>query len=212
MSSSSSKLIVPALRRACVCAHEAGLSSSSLLARQATGGHLFRIRGYSLIDRMVTAGNHISSGEFRAGDHKWKLDYYPNGWNRGTALSSIFDRAGDPGTAVSIVPSLEGNGFMDVYAACRVSILDRAGDPAYSCAVGPRKYSRYDSYSGDAGRYGELVSTEEMRAAMERLVDDEDCLNVRCDINVLKLEDESKEKKVEPKPRTKWFFGFGWEI
>ncbi|CAL5092228.1 unnamed protein product [Urochloa decumbens] len=57
------------------------LSGSATRARQATGTHLHRIDGYSLVDGTVSTGTAIRSSRFHVGGHQWELLYYPNGVN-----------------------------------------------------------------------------------------------------------------------------------
>ncbi|TVU23999.1 hypothetical protein EJB05_26391, partial [Eragrostis curvula] len=179
--SPSPSLIVPPLRGACLCAFHA-LTSSSVRARlQPIGGHLFRIRGYSLVDRMFVAGQAVWSGEFAAGGHEWRLCYLPKGlMERGDPVVSAF---------ISLVNHTE-----DTSAAYRVSILDRFGSPAYSSAVGPRLFKYLRSEGKEPGM-AELVSAEELKRAADRLVDDEDCLHIRCDVNVLSIDKEADEHR-----------------
>ena len=57
------------------------LSGSATRARQATGTHLHRIDGYSLVDGAVATGKAVRSSRFLVGGHQWELLYYPNGVN-----------------------------------------------------------------------------------------------------------------------------------
>jgi len=161
------------------------LSGSTTRARQATGTHLHRINGYSLLDGAVATGKAIRSSRFLVGGHQWELLYYPNGVNH---LHRGF---------VSVDLALAGCGCgpepsSTATASYRVSILDYAGNPVHSRIVGPRAFDRRGStWTG----VEELVATEELAKTATFLIKD-DRLNVRCDVAVL---------VVETKPRNKWF-------
>ncbi|KAK3119167.1 hypothetical protein QOZ80_9BG0714970 [Eleusine coracana subsp. coracana] len=146
---------------------------------------LFRIDGYSTINAMVPPSTSISSGTFRAGGHKWELHYFPNGVSTFSILQP----------AVSVSLTLEDGGLSsDAMAGFKVSILNRAGVPAYGAAVKPCLYTSVESYywRSDEGRCAELVSTEEFRRSAPKVIDDEDCHNVHCEVCVLKLDSESE--------------------
>ncbi|KAG2630826.1 BTB/POZ and MATH domain-containing protein 4-like [Panicum virgatum] len=161
------------------------LSGSTTRARQATGTHLHRINGYSLVDGAVATGKAVRSSRFLVGGHQWELLYYPNGVNH---LHRGF---------VSVDLALAGCGCgpepsSTATASYRVSILDYAGNPVHSRIVGPRAFDRRGStWTG----VEELVATEELAKTAAFLIKD-DRLNVRCDVAVL---------VVETKPRNKWF-------
>ncbi|CAL4906617.1 unnamed protein product [Urochloa decumbens] len=179
--SSSSALIVPAVRTAFRAAREAlSHSSTSVNLRHATGTHLLRISGYSLLHGLLPAGDSIDSGSFPAGGHDWSFCFYPNGVSTRSPTASF-------------TLSLADRDWASASAACRVSILDRAGAPAYSAAVKPLRYNRHGPADYEEGRVRDLVGVEELRrkAATGELVDDEDCLRVRCDVIVLKVDTES---------------------
>ncbi|TVU23998.1 hypothetical protein EJB05_26390 [Eragrostis curvula] len=75
-------------------------------------------------------------------------------------------------------------------AAYKVSILSRSGMPVYSAAVEPHLYDRLDCRFEGSG-FRDLVSVEELRRLVDRVVDRDDCLNVLCEVSVLKLDSES---------------------
>ncbi|TVU23988.1 hypothetical protein EJB05_26380, partial [Eragrostis curvula] len=176
----SSSLIVPPLLGAFLGGRQA-ITSSSARARLATAGHLFRLRGYSLVDRMVVADQSVWSGGFVAGGQEWRLCYYPKG-----------EDINKPGIVSAFLSRVRGG--VEISASYRISILDRDGNPAYSSTVGPSLYKYFTTKgSGSA----DLVSTEELKVAAERLVDDEDCLNIRCDVNVLSFDKEADELRTD---------------
>ncbi|WVZ83912.1 hypothetical protein U9M48_031007 [Paspalum notatum var. saurae] len=156
------------------------LSGTVTRARQATGTHLHRIDGYSLVDGTVATGKAIRSSPFVVGDRRWELLYYPNGVNcshRGFVSVDLALGCGERETAT---------------ASYRVSILDYAGNPVHSRIVGPRTFERCGArWNG----VEELVSTAELMKTAPFLVRD-DCLCVRCDVAVLRM---------DTKPRNRWF-------
>ncbi|CAM0147513.1 unnamed protein product [Urochloa decumbens] len=159
------------------------LSGSATRARQATGTHLHRIDGYSLVDGTVATGTAIRSSQFHVGGHQWELLYYPNGVNhlhRGfvSVALSLASAAGEDAAAT---------------ASYRVSILDYAGNPVHSRIVGPRAFDRRGSrWNG----VEELVAAEELVKTAALFLVKDDRLTVRCDVAVL---------VTETRPRNRWF-------
>uniref|UniRef100_A0A0D3HP65 BTB domain-containing protein n=1 Tax=Oryza barthii TaxID=65489 RepID=A0A0D3HP65_9ORYZ len=67
----------------CAVAAEANGSTSTIVATtKPTGHHILKIDGYSRTKAMVAAGDSIDSSRFHAGDHAWRIRYYPNGTDR----------------------------------------------------------------------------------------------------------------------------------
>ncbi|CAN6335120.1 unnamed protein product [Urochloa humidicola] len=163
------------------------LSGSATRARQATGTHLHRIDGYSLVDGTVSTGTAIRSSQFHVGGHQWELLYYPNGVNhlhRGFVSVSLA-LAGLAGGAAA-----DGE---EATASYRVSILDYAGNPVHSRIVGPRAFDRRGSrWNG----VEELVVAEELVKTAALFLVKDDRLTVRCDVAVL---------VTETRPRNRWF-------
>ncbi|RLN25386.1 BTB/POZ and MATH domain-containing protein 2-like [Panicum miliaceum] len=52
---------------------------SSVRGREVTGTHLLRIGAYSTVGSLLARGKCVESEPFRAGGHRWRLSYYPNG-------------------------------------------------------------------------------------------------------------------------------------
>jgi hypothetical protein len=53
---------------------------TSLRVHQVTVTHLLCIDGYSAADQMVQKAECIESRAFSAGGHKWRLRFFPNGY------------------------------------------------------------------------------------------------------------------------------------
>lgn len=173
----SAALMVPALRGACASTR-AALSSSSFNVRVDTGEHLFKIRGYSLLDQVIPNRGSIQSTKLRAGDFNWRFHFFPMDPNFFTVDLKLLD-----------------HGVMAT-AAYRVSILDRAGEPEYTCAVGPRRYNwKFSRGEGFGFGFGHVVDVDVLKKAAGRLVDDDDCLNILCHVNVLKYYSEPDESR-----------------
>lgn len=173
MSSGSAPTLLPFGRLA-----PGALSGSVTRALQATGTHLHRIDGYSLVEGTFATGKAIRSSRFLVGGHHWELLYYPNGVN--------YTHRGFVAADLALLGSDEA------VASYRVSVLDYAGNPVHSRIVGPCTFERYGSrWTG----IEELVAAEELVKTAPFLIRD-DRLNVRCDVAVLKM---------ETKPRNKWF-------
>ncbi|KAL6592115.1 hypothetical protein ACP70R_049567 [Stipagrostis hirtigluma subsp. patula] len=170
MWSSSSKPIAQALCSACRRAIPS--SSSTVRAQQATGSHLLRVQGYLLAHKMLVGGTSIFSDVFTVGSRKLCLSFWPKG---GQA---------NPDGNVRANLHARGNSTSDVTAECQVSILDRAGFPAYTGSMGPQSFC-----SSSAGI--DIVGVKELSEMAARLVDDDGCLNVRCDVTVLEFDAEA---------------------
>jgi speckle-type POZ protein len=172
-------------------------SSSVTRVHQVTGTHLHRILGYSHVDRTVSEGEAVKSGEFVVGGRAWELHIYPNGVNaehRGFVSAELNPAGGEP----------------DTTATYRVSILDHDGNPVHSRSVGPLKLQWFRPHSSDgirgfSLRYSpewtgvDLIETEELKRSAPFLLRD-DCLDIRCDVAISKTETET-----ETKPRNKWW-------
>ncbi|CAO2198576.1 unnamed protein product [Urochloa humidicola] len=182
-SSSSSSDPVAALGDAWRRAREA-LRFSSVRGREAIGSHVLRIGGYSVVGATLPRGECVESEPFRAGGHRWKLSYYPNGYTDSTS-----------GCASAVLWHLD-NRFLgraaEATAGFRVVILDGDGNAAFTCDAGaalPAKYSV-------RGRRATWIDVKDAKAdALRRLSskDGGDNLSVRCDVTVQKLE-ESRVK------------------
>lgn len=178
MSSVSAPTLLPFGRLA-----PGALSGSATRARQATGTHLHRIDGYSLVDGTMATGKAIRSSRFLVGGHHWELLYYPNGVN--------YAHRGFVSVDLALVGSSTGD-EEEATASYRVTVLDYAGNPVHGRIVGPCTFDRGGSrWTG----IEELVATEELIKTAPFLIKD-DRLNVRCDVAVLKM---------ETRPRNKWF-------
>ncbi|KAI5016328.1 hypothetical protein ZWY2020_006179 [Hordeum vulgare] len=53
-------------------------SASAIVAETASGYHHLKIRGYSSL-KAIPSGQHLTSGPFTVGGHRWRILYYPNG-------------------------------------------------------------------------------------------------------------------------------------
>ncbi|KAL6654253.1 hypothetical protein ACP70R_007718 [Stipagrostis hirtigluma subsp. patula] len=171
MWSSSSTPIAQALCSACRRAIPS--SSTTVRAQQATGSHLLRVEGYLLADKMLVAGTPIMSDEFTVGSRDWRLFFRPKGGSL-TCLNGM--------VSASLLHA-GGSSMRDVTAECQVSILDRAGFPAYTASIGPQ------SFSSSSGAAIDMVGVKELSEAAPRLVDEDGCLNVRCDVTTLEFDE-----------------------
>ncbi|CAO2202972.1 unnamed protein product [Urochloa humidicola] len=183
-SSSSSSDPVAALGDAWSRAREA-LGFSSVRGREATGSHVLRIGGYSTVGSMLPRGRCVESEPFRAGGHRWKLEYYPNGFRDSTT--------GGGGCASALL-RLVDNRFVgraaDATARYRVAILDGGGNAVrgFSAAARPEEYSV-------RGTSGVWIDVEEAKPdALRGLTGEDGSLSVRCDVTVQRLEKESRVK------------------
>ncbi|CAL4977257.1 unnamed protein product [Urochloa decumbens] len=179
-SSSSPSDPVAALGDAWRHAREA-LRFSSVRGREVTETHVLRIGGYSTVGSMLPRGRCVESDPFRAGGHRWKLEYYPNGFKDSTG-----------GGCATALLRLQDNRLLgraaDATAGYRVDILDGGGNAVYGSSAQPVEYRV-------RGRSGIWVDIKEAKPdALRSLTGEDGSLSVRCDVTVQTLEKESRVK------------------
>ncbi|CAN6166937.1 unnamed protein product [Urochloa humidicola] len=177
---------------------------SSARTQDATGSHLFRISGYTAVDKRLPTGEPVVSTPFHVGGHDWELGFYPNGILTPDSVGAV------------LMPSTRGKAACphwgdEVLAEYKVSILDRAGNRVFGHAVGPRGFSytmcwgsvqnaldvlQLEGGSLEGGVLGpailDLVDKEELKRALPHLLVN-DCLSVRCDVTALDFVDKKTE-------------------
>ncbi|TVT96644.1 hypothetical protein EJB05_51727 [Eragrostis curvula] len=135
---------------------------------------------------MMPGGTSVDSGNFHAGGRKWKLQFYSNGHQDSSRTSYSWEEKKEPSVSVKLSLAEKSQAM----AAYKVSILSRSGMPVFSAAVEPYLYDRR-GYRVEGSGHRDLVSVEELRRSADRVVDTDDCLNVLCEVSVLKLDSES---------------------
>ncbi|CAO2149847.1 unnamed protein product [Urochloa humidicola] len=188
MSSSSSSDPAAALADAWRHARNA-FSFSSVRGREVTSTHTLHIANYSTVDSILPHGKCVQSKPFRAGGHRWNLEYYPNGHKD--------SKTGRP----TVVLNLMKNRFLgqaaDATATYDVSILDSVGNivQRHTDPGKPRLYTVQGSKGGVSGIWADIedaATAEEQKKALRQLKDDS--LVVRCDVTVKSLDEESRAK------------------
>ncbi|OEL35469.1 hypothetical protein BAE44_0003512 [Dichanthelium oligosanthes] len=148
------------------------LSGSITRMKQATGTHLHRILGYSHIEGTVPTGEVITSNPFVVGGREWHLAIYPNGVDadhRGFISADLW----------------LGLYETSATATYRVSLLDNAGNAVHSRVVGPCWFKDYGSAEWTG--VNDLVVMEEQKRSVPFLHRN-DCLNIQCDVAMMKME------------------------
>lgn len=164
------------------------LSFTSVRGRGETSTHHLHIAGYSNVSTVYKHGKGVESKPFRAGGHRWKLTYYPNGYPD--------SKTGCPGVLLSLMENRFFGRAADATAGYSVSVLDRDGNLLGSrCAI-PQHYSLHDSSWGPSGIWMDVPETEaaaeETKAALRSLKNDS--LVVRCELTVQRSEKESRPR------------------
>ena len=94
-------------------------TTSTITAETVTGWHVPKIERYSQTKGVVGVGNAYSSTAFPVGGHRWRIEYYLDGYTEAVDDWISFDLALDhPGAGASVVR-----------ARYVFSLLDRAGAP-----------------------------------------------------------------------------------
>ncbi|KAF8722879.1 hypothetical protein HU200_022015 [Digitaria exilis] len=143
-------------------------SASAIVGDNLTGHHLLHIDGYSRTKDKLPTGKSIKSCPFRAGGHRWRINYYPNGQTSNCA------------DFISVFLHLEQSAESDtrpVKARAKFSLLDRAGKPVPS-------HSKYADLHDAGWRIYNFIK----RVLLENsghLKDD--CFKIRCDVIIPKI-------------------------
>ncbi|CAN6381864.1 unnamed protein product [Urochloa humidicola] len=192
MSSSSSSTdpaaaITDAWRRA-----RDAFSFSSVRGHEVTSTHTLHISKYSTIDSILPHGKCVKSKPFRAGGHRWQLEYYPNGYTK--------SKTGGPTAVLNLMENRFLGRAADATATYNVSILDVDGNVVKRRAEPgkPWLHTLRGSKGGYTGIWADIVedattqTPEEQKKALRQLK--EDSLVVRCDVTVQSLKEESRAK------------------
>lgn len=154
-----------------------GVSASSIsTSPESSGCHILKIQGYSQTKLLHGNGSRVSSCAFEAAGQPWHINYYPNGYGRGSEdhISLCVKFLGNLGTAT-------------ITAKIRFSLVPYKGRPEPST---PYAKSFTAHYRGSGASYLDwgiscFVKKEDLeKKSSEYLVDD--CLAIRCDIDVVK--------------------------
>ncbi|KAF7103685.1 hypothetical protein CFC21_104650 [Triticum aestivum] len=151
---------------------ERPLTASAIVA-QAVGSHILRIDGYSRT-KALGNGTCIDSDTFSAGGHRWRLQYYPDGFdNRYPGWISLFLRL------EHTTSCFEG----EVEAKFKISLLDQEGNPvpSYTRNMESRTFSHKQGGNAVFG-CGGLIRHFDLERS-EYLKDD--VFSLRCDVAVL---------------------------
>ncbi|WVZ50351.1 LOW QUALITY PROTEIN: hypothetical protein U9M48_001610 [Paspalum notatum var. saurae] len=146
--------------------------ASAVVAEAVTGSHVLEIRGYSLTTEAIGNGQPVKSSTFRACGHRWKIWYYPNGYNQ------------DSVDWISLFLHHDGADMDVINAGFMFSVLDDAGEPVPTLSVGSSTafFSPFSAKSREFG-YNKFVKREDVE---ESACVKDDCLRIRCDIAVAK--------------------------
>uniref|UniRef100_A0ACD5YYY4 Uncharacterized protein n=1 Tax=Avena sativa TaxID=4498 RepID=A0ACD5YYY4_AVESA len=162
------------------------ISGSKLVARQATGSHVFQIEKYAHVRRMMANGEAMRSDKFTVGGHDWRVDCYPNGYQKHESFLSLY------------LNHISHAKTGDAMAKFQFSILDQAWKPSCihdSTAAEGRRFSDTTDLSWG---WEEFIKHEDLHKAEKYLKDD--CLTVVCDVTVNGLSAEGHTEAAEPEP------------
>nr|CAB3494650.1 unnamed protein product [Digitaria exilis] len=119
-------------------------SASAIVGDNLTGHHLLHIDGYSRTKDKLPTGKSIKSCPFRAGGHRWRINYYPNGQTSNCA------------DFISVFLHLEQSAGEPVVAWAKFGLLDRAGKPVPSNTLSTslKEFAPDGTGTGSARRAG----------------------------------------------------------
>ncbi|CAL4991147.1 unnamed protein product [Urochloa decumbens] len=152
---------------------------SSFRRREVTSTHALYIADYA-VDSLLPHGKCVELKPFRAGGHRWKLSYYPNGYNDSTK--------GNPTALLRLMENRFLGRAADAVAKYDLSVLDSSGKPLYRVSTGPCHYSLRHGTGGLSGIWMEIKEAEELRQLKDN------SLIVRCDLSVESVQEESRAK------------------
>uniref|UniRef100_A0A0E0M7V3 BTB domain-containing protein n=1 Tax=Oryza punctata TaxID=4537 RepID=A0A0E0M7V3_ORYPU len=150
------------------CRGNPSRSASAIVADTATGYHLLKVDGYSLIKGTPT-GSFLTSTQFTVGGHRWRIKYYPNG-----------DYA-DSAAYISIYLLLDEKASLDlkVEAKYQISFADQVKTQPSLKYRTVRTFHREGSW---AWGYAKFIKREDFEKS-DHLRDDS--FTIRCDILVV---------------------------
>uniref|UniRef100_A0A0A8XXL2 BTB domain-containing protein n=1 Tax=Arundo donax TaxID=35708 RepID=A0A0A8XXL2_ARUDO len=166
-------------------------SASAIVGATVNGHHLLHIESYSRTKEDLPTGGSIRSRHFRAGDHRWRVEYYPNGK---TAAHAEF---------ISVYLILDENGSAlatPFKARAKFSLLDQAGKPVPSHTRTTSLCEYYVSISSSRHGFDDFIKREFLEKS-EYLKDD--CFTIRCDVIIpkkLHTEDRAAAPPLIPVP------------
>ncbi|KAF7029150.1 hypothetical protein CFC21_040967 [Triticum aestivum] len=160
-------------------------SASAIVVSETSGHHVLKIEGYSRTKMMLQRGQHVASGEFQVGGHTWRIKYYPNGCDQGSAGY----------ISMHLECTMVATGVDVVHAKVKLSLPGHATEYFPLCAFTKDKctFTKHDtSLSFDRFvKRSELESSSYLR---------DDCFNVRCDLAVFMNEVRVEPAVVVPPP------------
>ncbi|XBI63695.1 hypothetical protein VPH35_044058 [Triticum aestivum] len=158
-------------------------SASAIVVSETSGHHVLKIEGYSWTKMMLQRGQHVASREFQVGGHTWRMKYYPNGCDQGSAgYISMQLECTMVATDVDVVHA-------------KLSLPGHATEYFPLCAFTKDEcaFTKHDS-SINFDRFvkrSELESSSYLR---------DDCISVRCDLAVFVNEVRVEPAVVVPPP------------
>ncbi|CAN6363519.1 unnamed protein product [Urochloa humidicola] len=161
----------------------AAFSFSSFRRHEVTSTHTLHIANYSAVNSLLPHGKCVESKPFRAGGRRWKLSYYPNGYDDATS--------GRPTAMLCLVENRFLGRAADATAKYDLSVLDSSGKALCRASTRPCHYSLRHGTGGFSGIYMEIMdaaTAEELRHLKD------DSIVVRCDLSVQSVQEESRAK------------------
>ncbi|KAJ3684106.1 hypothetical protein LUZ61_013270 [Rhynchospora tenuis] len=138
------------------------VTSSMVTTEEATGSHLFKIKGHS-IQNLTGRGHFLKSATFMVGGYNWHLMYYPNGDDRGNSIYLCLKSS-----------QKEGN----VRARWTCTVLDQNGRQ-----LSQSRTSDIVTFNGRMNRVGLRVHTSPVFGSWDLK---DDCVVLKCTITVVK--------------------------
>lgn len=149
--------------------------ASAIIAKASRGYHILKIDGYSLTKGTPT-GESLDSTQFTVCGHRWRIRYFPNGYNS--------DCAG----FISLYLKLDETVIKEVKTQSIISFVDALTMEEHPCLTS-LAVDTFDSKNHSWGRT-KFIKREDLDSSMH-LVDDS--FTVRCDIAVISEEVRAEE-------------------
>ncbi|PAN43418.1 hypothetical protein GQ55_8G231900 [Panicum hallii var. hallii] len=168
-------------------------SASTIAADMETGSHELTVRGYSGTKGRGVGKCITSAPPFQAGGHRWRIQYYPDGYDEESAdwVSLFLLLVVDHGAR-----SNGSNG--NVEAVFRFSLLDRTGQavPSYTLTSKKQDFSTPKSHSWGWPKFIKRKKLEESPHF------EDDTFRVSCHVTFHKIRTEESPAHFLPAPPT----------
>ncbi|PNT64047.1 hypothetical protein BRADI_4g23820v3 [Brachypodium distachyon] len=152
--------------------------SSSVVPESEGRSYVFTVYGYKWTTKYVPAP--LVCKVFCVGGHDWVVKYYPNGARK------------DYADFISVYLVLHSANAKDVEVVFTFTLLDKAGElvPSYSRTMAGHTFAK----KGSSGGYHDFIKKVDLEGSL--YLRDDDSFSFRCDVNVLKHNQQKCDQPV----------------